>query len=290
MYAKWTFVTLLLYVNFGDGANEKLASSVETTSAPEKIPQTIMELNACFKYVPEVRLKINAEHIGGTESIQFKDECLKACLKSIVQKVFICRSLMHIPGEDDCLLTTTDMKHSEFERTNEFPQTNYYENICAQSPYGSSAALSEARFNSFRGGDGILQVAQKYGQPTKALFIIDGIKENTKIQARHYQQNIEDCYKLKKDEIAKSKPLFEATTDYSGSAVLGWTNIELESNHANILETWILIIEGDHNIIECGRIRLALDSHSLANKSSKVVISFASLFLVLTTYIVLSYL
>jgi hypothetical protein len=59
----------------------------------------------------------------------------------MVQKVFTCHSLMHIPSDDDCLLTTTDMKHAEYERTSEFPQTNYYENTCAQSPYGSSKRL-----------------------------------------------------------------------------------------------------------------------------------------------------
>lgn len=118
----------------------------------EKIPQALINLNSCFRYVPDVRLKLAAEHIGGTESIQFKDECLKACLKSQVQQVFTCRSLMHIPTDDvsffllflklisivqDCLLTTTDMNHTEYERIKDFPTTNYYENLCALNPYES---------------------------------------------------------------------------------------------------------------------------------------------------------
>lgn len=46
---------------------------------------------------------------------------------------------------------------------------------------GLAAALSEARFNGYKGGEGIIQIAQKYGEPTKALLIIDGLREKTVI-------------------------------------------------------------------------------------------------------------
>lgn len=35
----------------------------------------------------------------------------------------------------------------------------------------------------------------------------------------------------------------------------------MESNHENLLETLILIVEDDHTIIECGRVRLSSNSH-----------------------------
>jgi len=255
---------LLIGINGCLGFQKQVIASIVNLNKVDSIPQSILDLNSCFRYVPDIRLKISAEHVGGTESIQFKDECLRACMRSMIQEVFICRSLMHIPSDDDCLLTSTDMNHTEYERTTDFPPTNYYENLCLQSPYGSDEVRTEAKFNSFKGGEGIIKFSQKYAQPTKAMLILDGMKENTKIQIRHYPENTGDCYKLSKEEVARAQPILETLTDSTGMAVSPWSDVGMTANNANILENLILVVQDDHTVIECGKVKLALNSHEHA--------------------------
>jgi hypothetical protein len=106
---------------------------------------TIMALNECFEYRPGYRIQLHAEDVGGTDSIQFKDDCLRACLRTLIQEAFTCRSLMHMPHDDDCVLTTMDSKNAVLEKVEaeqEIMPVNYYENKCAHIPLGPGRFLA----------------------------------------------------------------------------------------------------------------------------------------------------
>lgn len=58
------------------------------------------DLNSCFVYKKGYRLELSANDIESTESVEFKDDCLRSCLRSLLSGGFICRSLMHMPKDE----------------------------------------------------------------------------------------------------------------------------------------------------------------------------------------------
>uniref|UniRef100_A0A914CB80 Uncharacterized protein n=1 Tax=Acrobeloides nanus TaxID=290746 RepID=A0A914CB80_9BILA len=76
----------------------------------DSIPRPQYQLNRCFTYKPNSRLKIDEDQVvETTDSIEFKDDCLRSCLKSLIHEAFVCRSLMHTP-KDDILLFSKFLK------------------------------------------------------------------------------------------------------------------------------------------------------------------------------------
>lgn len=68
----------------------------------EQTGQNLIDLNKCFIYKKGYRLELNANDIESTESVRFKDDCLRACLKAMFSGGFTCKSLMHMPKDDVC--------------------------------------------------------------------------------------------------------------------------------------------------------------------------------------------
>lgn len=58
------------------------------------------DLNSCFVYKKDYRLELSANDIESTESVEFKDDCLRSCLRSLLSGGFVCRSLMHMPKDE----------------------------------------------------------------------------------------------------------------------------------------------------------------------------------------------
>uniref|UniRef100_A0AC34FYU2 Apple domain-containing protein n=1 Tax=Panagrolaimus sp. ES5 TaxID=591445 RepID=A0AC34FYU2_9BILA len=95
----------------------------------------------------------------GTDSIQFKDDCLRACLKTLFQSNFTCRSLMHMPRDDDCVLTSmSEYTGAKVEKVEDFgfmSTINYFENKCAKSPFGKHVKLSDRLLQMFTDSSGM---------------------------------------------------------------------------------------------------------------------------------------
>lgn len=59
-----------------------------------------IDLNSCFVQKKGYRLELKANDIESTESVEFKDGCLRSCLRALLAGTFVCRSLMHMPKDD----------------------------------------------------------------------------------------------------------------------------------------------------------------------------------------------
>lgn len=93
-------------------------------------------LMECFEY------KYNYWLVGfayETKTVAFKDDCLRQCLTAEVEGNVTCRSAMHIPDDQECVLTNQNRQTMpELFMENDKQQTkftvNYYENKCSENP------------------------------------------------------------------------------------------------------------------------------------------------------------
>ena len=60
-----------------------------------------IDLNSCFKYRKGYKLELKANDYENAErNVEFKDDCLRACLRASLSDRFVCRSLMYMAKED----------------------------------------------------------------------------------------------------------------------------------------------------------------------------------------------
>ncbi|KAI6208294.1 PAS fold and PAS fold-3 domain containing protein [Aphelenchoides besseyi] len=237
-------------------------------SSNEPLPVSLIALNSCFRFIPEVRIQIHDDEVAGTESIEFKDDCLRACLRSMIQK--------------DCLLTTSDLKnrpHSKKVENDYLPPSNYYENLCASDPFTNDAIFAETKFDSYRGGEGILRITQNSNAQTKALLVLNGVSENTKIEVSKSSVPLANCYKLKREELSNTKSLLELESDPTGMVINPWTDIDLDLTKKENLEATILVVNNGI-VIGCGK--LERTDGSTASSSMKFYVNVYMLLLLLS--------
>uniref|UniRef100_A0A183GDB3 Apple domain-containing protein n=1 Tax=Heligmosomoides polygyrus TaxID=6339 RepID=A0A183GDB3_HELPZ len=106
------------------------------------------------------------------------NECLRLCLAARIHGSR-CLSAMHIPGDDQCVISDQDqLTRPDLFVENDAHHTftvNYFRNTCIDPPLEGRL---EARLTGFRGGEGILELAQRKGQNPKLLAIMTGLQEN----------------------------------------------------------------------------------------------------------------
>ncbi|EYC14343.1 hypothetical protein Y032_0041g483 [Ancylostoma ceylanicum] len=176
-----------------------------------------LDINECFVEMPNFQLSVDTM---GVESVEFKDDCLRACLRSQLRGK-PCAGVEHRPKDNSCVLSD---KTGERRPTNEQKRGSYYENVCARPPEGGRL---EARLTGFRGGEGILELAQRKGQNPKLLAIMTGLQENKNFHLI-YMPDIElsSCYKAGIMNSHKGQKLITIDSDSRGMAIQPWTDID----------------------------------------------------------------
>ncbi|EYC14345.1 hypothetical protein Y032_0041g483 [Ancylostoma ceylanicum] len=184
------------------------------------------KLLECFDYKRNYWLVGYAFH---TSSVEFKDECLRVCLSALIRGSR-CKSAMHIPGDDQCVISDQDqLSRPDLFVENDAHNTftvNYFRNTCVDPPQKEGGRL-EARLTGFRGGEGILELAQRKGQNPKLLAIMTGLQENKNFHLI-YMPDIElsSCYKAGIMNSHKGQKLITIDSDSRGMAIQPWTDID----------------------------------------------------------------
>ncbi|VDL80479.1 unnamed protein product [Nippostrongylus brasiliensis] len=221
-----------------------------------------------------------------TRRFQFKDECLRLCLLARVRGTR-CLSAMHIPGDDQCVISDQD----QITRPDLFVENdahhsftvNYFRNTCVDPPLGgvvctmttklcwiSEGGRLEARLTGFRGGEGILELAQRKGQNPKLLAIMTGLQENkfanqfaqlVSFQNFHliYAPDVElsSCYKAGLLRDHQGKKLITIDSDSRGMAIQPWTEIDFHILDDSIIDKVIVVVEdGTSNVVDCGKLQI----------------------------------
>ncbi|PIO67832.1 hypothetical protein TELCIR_10408 [Teladorsagia circumcincta] len=115
----------------------------------------------------------------------------------------------------------------------------------------------EARLTGFRGGEGILELAQRKGQNPKLLAIMTGLQENRNFHLIYAPEvELSSCYKagLMKDQ---GKKLITVDSDNRGMAIQPWTEIDFHILDDAVIDKVILVIEaGTSNVVDCGKLQI----------------------------------
>ncbi|WKY01790.1 hypothetical protein Q1695_015642 [Nippostrongylus brasiliensis] len=220
-------------------------------------PGVNLKLLQCFDYKRNYWLVGYAFH---TSSVQFKDECLRLCLLARVRGTR-CLSAMHIPGDDQCVISDQD----QITRPDLFVENdahhsftvNYFRNTCVDPPLGEGGRL-EARLTGFRGGEGILELAQRKGQNPKLLAIMTGLQENKNFHLI-YAPDVElsSCYKAGLLRDHQGKKLITIDSDSRGMAIQPWTEIDFHILDDSIIDKVIVVVEdGTSNVVDCGKLQI----------------------------------
>ncbi|VDK68982.1 unnamed protein product [Litomosoides sigmodontis] len=214
------------------------------------------DLNSCFAYKKGYRLELSANDIESTESVEFKDDCLRSCLRSLLSGGFVCRSLMHMPKDEDCVLTALDGQKAI--RTEQKPSqisVNFYENLCAKLPV--QGGVVEGLLRGFRGGDGMIKLVQIRGSKSSALVILDGVHEKKDFDIIYHEDEIKDCFKMRPDGMHNGKRLITVDSDDAGMAVQPWTEIEFDILSDSVLNKTIAVVEtSTGQVILCGKLKV----------------------------------
>ncbi|VDN03795.1 unnamed protein product [Thelazia callipaeda] len=214
------------------------------------------DLNSCFVYKKNYRLELSANDIESTESVEFKDDCLRSCLRSLLSGGFVCRSLMHMPKDQDCVLTAVDgQKAVRIEQKPSQIPVNFYENLCAKPP--ALGGVVEGLLRGFKGGDGIIKFAQSRGSSSLMFVILDGVHVNKDFEIAFYEDDIKDCFKITQEEGQNSKKLITINSDNNGMAIQPWTEIEFDILNDSILNKTVTVRETANNeVILCGKLKV----------------------------------
>uniref|UniRef100_A0A914CBQ8 Apple domain-containing protein n=1 Tax=Acrobeloides nanus TaxID=290746 RepID=A0A914CBQ8_9BILA len=231
----------------------------------DSIPRPQYQLNRCFTYKPNSRLKIDEDQVvETTDSIEFKDDCLRSCLKSLIHEAFVCRSLMHTPKDDGCKLTTSNSEMATLEQDRKgsiFDQPhNYYENECAKFPLAS--AIVQAKLYGYRGGEGVVQVAQRNGEFASFMAVLDQLDPNKTYRILYTRETIKDCFKEKVNDLKKLQRLASIVSDSTGMAVQPWTEISwFDILSGDIVDTTILLVDTHlETVFDCGHFTIRGDT------------------------------
>ncbi|KAK6059305.1 hypothetical protein COOONC_03070 [Cooperia oncophora] len=135
----------------------------------------------------------------------------------------------------------------------------------------------EARLTGFRGGEGILEMAQRKGQNPKLLAIMTGLQENrglvclslltNELPVRSFLQNfhlvyapdveLTSCYKAGILKDHQGKKLITIDSDSRGMAIQPWTEIDFHILDDAVIDKVILVVEaGTSNVVDCGKLQI----------------------------------
>uniref|UniRef100_A0AAF5PRS5 Apple domain-containing protein n=2 Tax=Wuchereria bancrofti TaxID=6293 RepID=A0AAF5PRS5_WUCBA len=241
-----TIISLLLFINIFTTTILQLSGVVGDHT----------DLNSCFIYKKGYRLELSANDIESTESVEFKDDCLRSCLRSLLSGGFMCRSLMHMPKDEDCVLTALDgQKAVRIEEKSSQIPVNFYENLCAKLPV--QGGVVEGMLRGFRGGNGIIKLTQIQSSNSFALIILDGVHEKKDFDITYHNDEIKDCFKMTEDERKNGKKLITLDSDTAGMAVQPWTEIEFDILNDSVLNKTVTVAEtSTGEVILCGKLKV----------------------------------
>ncbi|KAE9555450.1 hypothetical protein FO519_001305 [Halicephalobus sp. NKZ332] len=253
---------------------------------------TFVALNECFEYKKGFKIDLHEDHMIATDSIQFKDDCLKACLKTLVQEGFTCRSLMHMPRDNDCVLTARNTEDgARLEKIDDFgfmSNINYYENKCANGPFEKSSAIAEATFSSYKGILGGIQIAQSEDKTPMILALIDGLRSNSLMDISIRRSPVNDCFKLRHSEIKLSERLLQVFTDNKGFAIQPWTIADKQILGDNFLGSTVLLIDTlTQRIVDCAVMKIKGDPEEYERKKNLSSRKFVNFLLILVSFFVI---
>uniref|UniRef100_F1L7L8 Apple domain-containing protein n=1 Tax=Ascaris suum TaxID=6253 RepID=F1L7L8_ASCSU len=253
------------------------------TVTSKRVQRDYVDLNSCFVYKKGYRLELNANDIESTESVQFKDDCLRACLRAVLSGGFLCRSLMHMPKDDDCVLTAVD--GDKAVRTEEKPSqipVNFYENQCAKVPI--QGGMVEIRLRGYRGGEGVMQIVQKKGANPLTFIVMEGLPENREFDVLYKEDEVKDCFRMSSEEKQNAKKLLTIDSDASGMAVQPWSELNFHILTDAVLNKTIAVVDKiTGNVITCGKITIKgklSDWESAKNRSNVLMSSIWCILLI----------
>uniref|UniRef100_A0A914VJZ5 Apple domain-containing protein n=1 Tax=Plectus sambesii TaxID=2011161 RepID=A0A914VJZ5_9BILA len=206
-------------------ASMTMAALSSSADAPNKL------LLSCFEFHENYWLMGFAFH---TVSIEFKDDCLRHCLTSQMRGGESCRSAMHIPNDQECVLA--EQSHSDrpdlFVENDQraFFSVNYYENKCADAPV--KGGQISAKLEGFKSGAGIVKMAQDItSKQAYVLAVLTDLEANEHYTI-HYKNTGEvasGCSNIVGRQGAElddsTTILMELTTDHTGMAVRPWEQL-----------------------------------------------------------------
>uniref|UniRef100_A0A7I4YGC0 Apple domain-containing protein n=1 Tax=Haemonchus contortus TaxID=6289 RepID=A0A7I4YGC0_HAECO len=207
-----------------------------------------LDINECFVELPNFQLTVDSMAV---ESVEFKDDCLRACLRSFLRGK-PCAGAEHRPKDNACVLSE---KTGERRLNNEPKTGSYFENVCARPQEGGRL---EARLTGYRGGEGILEMAQRKGQNPKLLAIMTGLQENRNFHLI-YAPDVEltSCYKAGLLKDHKGKKLITIDSDSRGMAIQPWTEVDFHILDDAVIDKVILVVEaGTSNVVDCGKLQI----------------------------------
>ncbi|ULU01497.1 hypothetical protein L5515_004515 [Caenorhabditis briggsae] len=234
-----------------------------------------LKLLECFEFKKNYWIVGHAFH---TSSVQFKDECLRMCLTSSIRKAK-CLSAMHVPNDDECVISDQNqVTKPDLFIENDTPGSftvNFFRNICVDPPDSEGANRFEARLQGYKGGEGIIELAQTSGRNTQVMVVISGLKENSLYEVALLPGRSDEkggkCHKKARVD-GEEKTIMTLETDHTGMAVEPWRNMDLDIFEENVIGLTAIVVENSsRTIVDCGPIRLA--SSSSSNSSSTQVSS-----------------
>ncbi|WKY01788.1 hypothetical protein Q1695_015641 [Nippostrongylus brasiliensis] len=101
------------------------ATALLVFTACQSVYGNYMDINECFIELPNFQLTVDAMAV---ESVEFKDDCLRACLRSYLRGK-TCAGLEHRPKDNACVLSE---RTGERKSNGENKKGSYFENVCAR--------------------------------------------------------------------------------------------------------------------------------------------------------------
>ncbi|CAD6187838.1 unnamed protein product [Caenorhabditis auriculariae] len=221
--------------------------------------QPNIKLLECFEFKKNYWIVGHAFH---TSSVQFKDECLRSCLTSVLRGS-PCLSAMHVPSDDQCVISDQNqLTRPELFVENDAKLTftvNFFRNLCAEPPIQKGAGKLEAKLLGYQGGQGILQLIQLRGENPKIMIIMTGLRENTMYDIV-YDPSLNEsmkCNRIRTSGI-NGERLLNVETDNTGLAVQTWKEIDWHILDDSLLSKVILVLEKNSSkVINCGHLTVA---------------------------------
>ncbi|KAJ1346743.1 hypothetical protein KIN20_001640 [Parelaphostrongylus tenuis] len=204
------------------------------------------------------------------ETVEFKDDCLRACLRSQIRGK-PCASLEHRPKDNACVLSEKIGKRRT-ESTRK--KGNYFENVCARPQEGGRLV---ARLAGFQGGEGVLELAQRKRQNPKLLAIMTGLQENQDFHI-FYAPDVElsSCHKINHLKDNLGKMLVTVDSDSRGMAVQPWTGLDdFHILSDDVIGKVVVVVDANtSNVVDCGELKIygnTSDWYHALNGSDSVV-------------------
>ncbi|CAJ0941485.1 unnamed protein product, partial [Mesorhabditis belari] len=215
-----------------------------------------LDVNQCFSQRPGYEVSVRVNEVKTTAVVEMKDECLRACLRTLIEPGERCLSIMHMPRDNNCIISNAIGQNIAKADDTTKKHTNYYENECAKPPVGGQV---EARLSGYRGAEGVLQMAQKHGDKAKIMVVMTGLAAGRDYSIYYAPElSKEQCRKVHTIHNAKvGERLVIVDSDHSGMGIQPWTEINWEILDDDVLNKVLVVAETNSGlVVDCGEIKL----------------------------------